>query len=105
LLYEWLKRHITINTALGAQEPLVWNQNTLNRLKSMNSKWAKSAEFWFDRVKEGYIIEFVIEYNESFNELERNFVVEPRKRLLKEKPMWIKMMFVEKGLMHMELDR
>jgi hypothetical protein len=65
----------------------------------------KVVDFWFDQVKEGYIIEFSIEYNDSFSEAERKFVVGPRKRLLEEIPLWIKMLFVEKGLMCMEPDR
>jgi hypothetical protein len=105
LLYEWLKRKTTINTTLGVQEPLVWDQTIINRLKYMDNKWAREIKFWFNQVKEGYIIEFTIEYNDSFSEDERKFVKGPRKRLLEEIPMWIKMLFVEKGLMHMEPDR
>jgi hypothetical protein len=56
-------------------------------------------------VKEGYIIEFVVEYNDSFSEDERKFVEGPRKRILEEISLWIKMLFMEKGLMCMEPDR
>jgi hypothetical protein len=58
-----------------------------------------------NRVKEGCIVEFYVEYNDSFIEAERKSVVSPRNILLEEIPLWIKMLFVEKGLMHMELDR
>jgi len=56
-------------------------------------------------VKEGYIIEFSIEYNDSLNEAKRKFMEGPRRSLSEEIPHWIKMLFVEKGLMHMEPDR
>jgi hypothetical protein len=56
-------------------------------------------------VKEGYIIEFVVEYTDSFSEAERKFVEGPRRRLLEEIPLWIKMLFMEKGMMHMDPDR
>jgi hypothetical protein len=56
-------------------------------------------------VKDRYIVEFTIEYIESFSEAERKFVDDPRKRLLEDIPMWIKMLFLEKGMMCMEPDR
>jgi hypothetical protein len=56
-------------------------------------------------VKEGYIVEFVVECNESFSSAERKFAADPRRRLLNEIHLWIKMLFVEKGLMCMELDK
>jgi hypothetical protein len=59
-----------------------------------------------------------IGFNKSFNKLssplnttslstnlKRNFVVGLRKRQLEEIPLWIKMLFVEKGMMHIEPDR
>jgi hypothetical protein len=71
----------------------------------VDNKWARAIDFWFNWVKEGYIVEFTIEYNDSFSEAERKFVEGPRKRLLEEIPLWIKMLFVEKGMMCMEPDR
>jgi hypothetical protein len=56
-------------------------------------------------VNGGYIIEFVVEYIDSFNEAERKFTKGRRKRLLEEIPLWIKMLFMEKGLMHMDPNR
>jgi hypothetical protein len=41
----------------------------------------------FTRVKEGYIIEFVVEYTDSFSEDERNFMEGPRKQMLEEIPL------------------
>jgi hypothetical protein len=56
-------------------------------------------------VKEGYSIDFVVEYNDSFSKAKRKFVKGPQKRMLEEISLWIKMLFMEKGLMCMEPDR
>jgi hypothetical protein len=73
----------------------------VNRLKSMDNKWARVVKFWFDRAKEGYVIELSIEYNEA----ERKFIAILRKILLEDITLWIKMLFVENNLMHMDPDR
>jgi hypothetical protein len=46
-----------------------------------------------------------VEYIDSFSEVERKFMEGPRKQLLEEIPLWIKILFMEKGMMHMELNR
>jgi hypothetical protein len=46
-----------------------------------------------------------VEYIDSFSEAKRNFMKGPRKTLLEEIPLWIKMFFIKKGLMHMEPNR
>ena len=56
-------------------------------------------------MKEGYILEFSIEYTNSFSEAERKFVEGSIKCMLEEIPLWIKMLFVEKKMMCMEPDR
>jgi hypothetical protein len=56
-------------------------------------------------VKEGYIIEFTIEYSDSLSEAKRNFEEGPRKKMLEENPLWIKMLFVERRMIHMDPNR
>jgi hypothetical protein len=97
LLYEWLKRKTTNNISLRSQEPLVWDQVTIDRLKALDNKWTRAIDFLFSQVKEGYIIEFVVEYTDSFSEAEIKFTEGPRRRLLEEIPLWIKMLFMDKG--------
>jgi hypothetical protein len=60
-------------------EPIVWDQAKLDNLKVLDNKWTQAIYFWFTRVKEGYIIEFGIEYSDSFSEAERKFKEGPRK--------------------------
>jgi len=105
LLYEWLKRKNATNTDLRDQEPSFWDWIMIGRLKTLNNKWTRAIDFWFSWVKEGYIIEIVVKYIDSFSEVERTFVKGPQKRLLEEIPLWINMLFMEKGMMHMDPDR
>jgi hypothetical protein len=48
LLYEWLKRKKTVNISLRVEEPLVWDQTTVNRIKVVDNKWAQEIYFWFN---------------------------------------------------------
>jgi hypothetical protein len=50
-------------------------------------------------VKVDYVIEFFVEYSDSFNEVERKFIEGHQKTILEEIPLWIKMVFVNKGVM------
>jgi hypothetical protein len=79
LLYEWLKRKTTTNSTMWPLEPMVWDQAMLDRLKVLDNKWTRDIDFWFSQVKEGYIIEFVVEYIDSFSEAERKFTEGSRK--------------------------
>jgi hypothetical protein len=74
-----MKRKTTTNSTMWPLEPVVWDQAMLDRLKVLENKWTRAIEFWFSRVKEGYIIEFVVEYTDSFSEAERNFAEGLRK--------------------------
>jgi hypothetical protein len=47
----------------------------------------------------------VIEYNDYFNVDEIKFEEGPRKKMLEEIPLWIKMLFVERRMMCMESNR
>jgi len=76
----------------------------LDRLRVLENKWTRDIDFWFSQVKEGYIIEFVVEYTNSFSEAKNKFVEGPRKQMLKEIPIWIKMLFLEKGIVCMDPD-
>jgi hypothetical protein len=53
-------------------------------LKELDNKWKRAIELWFSQVKDGYIIEFVIEYIDYFNEAKRKFAEGPIKKMLEE---------------------
>jgi len=40
-----------------------------------------------------------VEYTDSFNEVEKKFVEGRRRWMSEEIPLWIKMLFIEKGIM------
>jgi hypothetical protein len=67
---------------LRPQEPLVWDHITVDRLEALDNKWTQDIGFLFSQVKEGHTIEFVDEYIDSFNEAERKFMEDLRRRLL-----------------------
>jgi hypothetical protein len=71
----------------------------------VDNKWDRALELWFYCVKEGYIIDFVFECNESFSSAKRKFASNLRRTMLEEIPLWIKMLLMEKGMMHMHPNR
>jgi hypothetical protein len=86
-------------------DPIVWNQATLDNLKVLDNKWIWAIDFWFTQVKEGYIIDFFVEYNKTLKEAKRKFEKDPRKQMVEEIMLWIKMLFVERRMMCMKPDR
>jgi hypothetical protein len=82
-----LKRGTATSTALRLQESLVWDKFTNDRLKALDKKWTRAIYFRFTRVKEGYIIEFVVEFTDSFSEDEIKFIEGPRKMMIEEIPL------------------
>ena len=87
-----------------AKKLLCGTKKLKDSLKNIENKWIRGIDFWFERVKEGYIIQFDVEYNESFDFVNENFETKPRKILIIEIPTWIKMVFVQNGIVHMEPD-
>jgi hypothetical protein len=51
LLYEWMKRKTATNSSLWPLEPVVWDQATLDRLKTLDNKWTQAIDFWFHSSK------------------------------------------------------
>jgi hypothetical protein len=56
------------------------------------------VEFWVKIVLEGYIIKFSIENHQSFSKAEAVFKEGVRGRLLREIPLWLKVLLVEEGM-------
>jgi len=66
---------------------------------------SRAVDFLCERVIYGHVVKFDIECNKLFKCVERKIKVGPRKHMLEEIPLWIKMLFVERGLMKMGPDR
>jgi len=58
LLQKLIKRRVEINTICHSHIPVIWDRETLERLKIY--LWTHAINYWFEQVKEGYIVEFVI---------------------------------------------
>jgi hypothetical protein len=56
MLHEWLKRQVVVNSTTLPVEPIVWDQANIDSMKMLDKKWIRAIDFWFARVKEGYII-------------------------------------------------
>ena len=81
-MHECIKRQREIQSVWRGQESLVCDQDAINRLQYVDNNWAKSINFGFDHVKEGFIVELVVECNDLVYSLETNFAFNPRSRLL-----------------------
>lgn len=77
-MHESIKRQREIQSVWKGQESLVCDQDAINRLQYVDNNWAKSINFGFDHVKEG----FIVECNDLVYSLETNFAFNPRSRLL-----------------------
>ena len=79
-------------------------EGALNKLRSVDNRWSRAVDFWFKSIKEGYIVEFTIEYNNSFSVAERKLTKGPRGRYLELLPLWIKKLLCDKGMMSLQSD-
>jgi hypothetical protein len=61
----------------------------------------QAINFWVNKTLEGYIIEFSTENNQSFSWEEVDFKKYARGRMLREIPMWIKVVMREEGMLAM----
>ena len=57
-----------------------------------------------DSILEGYIIEFDVNTNKSYREVDREFFNRPRGRFLLSLQLSIKMLLCEKGILKMHLE-
>ena len=79
----------------------MWTEEKIEELKIIDNKWSRVNDVLFLHVKEGYIIKFIVEAIESYSLVEETFEVGPRKSFLERILLWLKIRFVEKGLMKM----
>jgi len=56
------KNPYQLSINLGQLFDMVCDQMMVDRLKALENKWARAIDFQFAWVKEGYIIEFVVDY-------------------------------------------
>ena len=104
VLFQWLKRQAEINTIRPYQERIKWDKSVLERLATVNNCWSRVVDFWFRSIKEGYIVEFSIDFNNSFSIAQEKFEKGPCGRFLNWLPLRIKMLLCDKGIMILQSD-
>ena len=75
----------------------------IQELQETNNKASQDVEVWLDSIIEGYITEFAVDTNNTYDEAEREFFNEPRGRFLLFMQLSIKMFICEKGILKMHL--
>lgn len=94
-----------INTTWKTQELVDRDQEKVLISETLDNIWTGEIDFWFEQIKEGYIVEFVTKTSESFSNVKIIFEEGPRIRSLVEIPLFIIILFVKNKLNHMELDK
>ena len=82
ILYEWLARFTYKKHNFQGGEPTSWTPELIQELQETDNKASWAIEVWLDNILEGYITEFMVDTNKSYNEAEREFFDEPRGRFL-----------------------
>jgi hypothetical protein len=57
------------------------------------------VDFWYQGAVEGYALEFAIECHQCLPKALKFFMRGPRRKLIKEILVWIKMLMVERGML------
>jgi hypothetical protein len=65
ILHEWLKRQACYQFDHATSGANSLGSNQVDSLKELEKRWTREIDFWFTQVKEGYIIEFTIQYCDS----------------------------------------
>ena len=61
LFYEWLLKLETQWKKFQGGEPIEWNPQLIQGLKSISNPMSRVVDFWVDNILEGHSIEFVVE--------------------------------------------
>lgn len=103
-MFEWLERKIAIRTIRNLDELVIWTKDKVNKLKNVKNHWSRAVDFWYMRIIEGFIVEFVVELFVSFNEAERKFLQGLHGKYIDSISLWIKLMLCKKGVISIESD-
>ena len=99
LLHEWLANFTSKKTNFQRGEPTSWTPELIQELQEIHNKASWVVEAWLDSILEGYITEFVVDTNNSFNKAEREFFSEPEGIFL-----LLLQLLYEKGIQKMDQE-
>ena len=73
-------------------------------MEKFSNPISRDADFWFDRILEGYITEIAIDTIRSYSETLKQFFKGLRGRYLNSLKLWIKMLVCENKILRMDSD-
>jgi hypothetical protein len=101
-LYERLARLSDTQFELRIRPPVVWMTMLVKKVKRVDNIISRAVDHWFDSTIGGYIIEFVIDRVESYNQAERYFLKGPQGKILHFLKLKIKMLLHEKNVLKIQ---
>ena len=73
ILHEWLAKFTSKKKNFQGGETTSWTPKLIQELQETDNKASRAIEVWLDSILEGYITKFVVDTNNSFSEVEREF--------------------------------
>jgi hypothetical protein len=104
IMTKWLERLVEKTGRFSAAAPKNWTPELVRQLNLVSNPNTREIYFWLDSVLRGYVIEFAVDYIQSYNVAEIMFFKGPHGRFLKYLNTWIKMFLFEKPMMIMNSD-
>ena len=101
-LYEWLARLADTQFEIRSRSSMVWTLTLIKKVKRLDNTVSREVHHWFDSTIRGYIIEFVVDRVESYNQAERYFFKGPRGKFLHFLKLRIKMLLHEKNILKIQ---
>jgi hypothetical protein len=78
---------------------MVWTSEMIKKFKRVDNTVSRAVDHWFDSTIGGYIIEFVVGREESYNQAERYFFNGTRGNFFHFLKLRIKMLLHEKNIL------
>ena len=103
-LHQWLSRLTKRKTNFKEDQFPDWTPARINILKRVNNVISRAVDFLTTWTLEVFVMEFTIDIDTSFNEVERQFFKGPRGKYLNSFSLKIKMLLAEKGILLIESD-
>jgi hypothetical protein len=101
-LYEWLARLADTQFEIQYRPLVVWMLELIKKVKRVDNIVSQAVDKWFDSTIGGYIIEFVVDRVESYNQVERYFFKGPKGKFLQFLKLRLKLLLHEKNILKIQ---
>jgi len=81
---------------------MVWTSTLIKKVKRVDNAVSRVVDHWFDITIGGYIIEFIVDRVESYNQAERYFFKGPRGNFFHFLKLRIKILLHEKNILKIQ---